>query len=176
MSPLIRVVLAAVGAFVAARLTADGMHLFAVVIGALAGLALSEMIQLREGLTKLQRELQDLRREHRPPPPAAAAPVMPTKLSAQPPLPPSPIPPPAAAPQLTVAPGTAAGEPAPGAARRTVAGGPPAASPNPLFALLRDYFTGGNTLVRAGIVVLFFGVAFCCATWRNIRICRSNCV
>lgn len=160
MSPLIRVVLAAAGAFVAARLTADGMPFFAVVIGALAGLALSEMIQLRDGLTKLQRELQDLRREHRPPPAAAAAPVMPTKLPAQPPLPPSPIPPPAAAPQLTVARGTAAREAAPSAARRTFAGVPPAASPNPLFALLRDYFTGGNTLVRAGIVVLFFGVAF----------------
>jgi len=28
------------------------------------------------------------------------------------------------------------------------------------WRLLREYFTGGNTLVRVGIVVLFFGVAF----------------
>jgi len=31
---------------------------------------------------------------------------------------------------------------------------------NPIFRFLRDYFTGGNTLVRSGVVVLFFGVAF----------------
>ena len=30
----------------------------------------------------------------------------------------------------------------------------------PVFRLLRDYFTGGNTLVRVGILILFFGVAF----------------
>ena len=30
----------------------------------------------------------------------------------------------------------------------------------PLFRILRDYFTGGNTLVRVGVLILFFGVAF----------------
>ena len=30
----------------------------------------------------------------------------------------------------------------------------------PLFRVLRDYFTGGNTLVRVGVLILFFGVAF----------------
>ncbi len=29
-----------------------------------------------------------------------------------------------------------------------------------IIKFLREYFTGGNTLVRAGVVVLFFGVAF----------------
>ena len=33
-------------------------------------------------------------------------------------------------------------------------------SDSPLVALLREYFTGGNALVRAGIVVLLFGVGF----------------
>ncbi len=39
----------------------------------------------------------------------------------------------------------------------------PAVTPPPEFEILgriRDWFTGGNTLVRAGVVVLFFGVAF----------------
>ena len=30
----------------------------------------------------------------------------------------------------------------------------------PLLRILRDYFTGGNTLVRVGVLILFFGVAF----------------
>ena len=29
-----------------------------------------------------------------------------------------------------------------------------------VIKLIRDYFTGGNTLVRVGIIILFFGVAF----------------
>jgi uncharacterized membrane protein len=31
---------------------------------------------------------------------------------------------------------------------------------NPIFVAIREYFTGGNTLVRVGIVILFIGVAF----------------
>ena len=31
---------------------------------------------------------------------------------------------------------------------------------NPVFRAIREYFTGGNTLVRVGIVILFIGVAF----------------
>lgn len=57
-----------------------------------------------------------------------------------------------------------AGAPAAGAApvlrapapERTLPPSPPAATPNPLWA----WFTGGNTLTRIGVVVLFFGVAF----------------
>lgn len=30
----------------------------------------------------------------------------------------------------------------------------------PIFTWIRDYFTGGNMVVRTGIIVLFFGVAF----------------
>jgi uncharacterized membrane protein len=41
---------------------------------------------------------------------------------------------------------------------------PPPAQPPviewPLQAALRDFFTGGNALVRTGVIVLFFGVAF----------------
>jgi uncharacterized membrane protein len=43
---------------------------------------------------------------------------------------------------------------------------PPAQSPRPpsvvdaILRVLRDYFTGGNLVVRVGIIVLFFGVAF----------------
>ena len=41
---------------------------------------------------------------------------------------------------------------------------PPAASAQsaelPIIAAIRSFFTGGNTLVRVGVIVLFFGVAF----------------
>ncbi len=40
---------------------------------------------------------------------------------------------------------------------------PPTRSPppdSPLVAAIRNFFTGGNTLVRVGVIVLFFGVAF----------------
>ena len=30
----------------------------------------------------------------------------------------------------------------------------------PVIAAIRSFFTGGNTLVRVGVIVLFFGVAF----------------
>jgi uncharacterized membrane protein len=30
----------------------------------------------------------------------------------------------------------------------------------PIVRWVRDYFTGGNLIVRVGILVLFFGVAF----------------
>jgi uncharacterized membrane protein len=62
-----------------------------------------------------------------------------------------------------------------GAASATSAarvGQPPGAAPgvsadraippaeNPIVAAIREYFTGGNTLVRVGVVILFIGVAF----------------
>lgn len=37
---------------------------------------------------------------------------------------------------------------------------PPPSNELPLVKAIRDYFTGGNTLVRVGIVILFIGVAF----------------
>ena len=33
-------------------------------------------------------------------------------------------------------------------------------APEPIFHFLREFFTGGNTLVRVGVLILFFGVAF----------------
>jgi len=97
-----------------------------------------------------------------------------------PPPPPSPSPPPprpaaaaisreSAVPAPAVAPAQGAAgwavpppaaTPAPTAARRT----PRPPDPPDIFEsasrIVREYFTGGNTLVRVGIVILFFGVAF----------------
>jgi uncharacterized membrane protein len=44
---------------------------------------------------------------------------------------------------------------------RAWTGGAPPRSPEPAFVrAIREYFTGGNALVRVGIIILFFGVAF----------------
>jgi uncharacterized membrane protein len=60
---------------------------------------------------------------------------------------------------------TPVGDPAPAPAGWAPPGADPSSPPAlaPLAALLggiRDWFMGGNTLVRVGVVVLFFGVAF----------------
>jgi uncharacterized membrane protein len=47
---------------------------------------------------------------------------------------------------------------APGSYRSSIP--PPRAPDDPLLDAVRGFFTGGNALVRAGVVVLFFGVAF----------------
>src|SRR5215469_5564667 len=73
LHPAIRVVLAAFGALAGASLSSDGVHLFAMVMGALAGLALFELVTIRDRLTRLERELQDLGEAQRRPPPTPAA-------------------------------------------------------------------------------------------------------
>ena len=47
-------------------------------------------------------------------------------------------------------------------ARSSSAWHSPAGTPNefPILEAIREFFTGGNTLVRVGILILFFGVAF----------------
>jgi uncharacterized membrane protein len=86
------------------------------------------------------------------------------------PLPlPLPLPPAAAGPAPPPAPVTApAAAPRPLFTQTTTAGAPledfrrPVREPTEpdLFEWVREYFTGGNLVVRAGIIVLFFGVAF----------------
>jgi uncharacterized membrane protein len=163
--PAIRVVLAALGALAGASVSSGGDHFFAIVMGALAGLALFEVVYIRDRLTKLEHELHDLKKI-RPEPRRTPAAVpdtaqgrreavldvpstAPVRVSA-------PQPTPAAAPADVKAPYTDA--PSWTSPRPLETSYAP--QENPIVALLRGYFTGGNALVRAGIVVLFFGVAF----------------
>ncbi|WP_187500857.1 DUF2339 domain-containing protein, partial [Pantoea agglomerans] len=77
------------------------------------------------------------------------------------------------APAAPPAPATAARPAAPAPAPVTPAANPPAAPARPAppaprepgivdraFGAARDWLLGGNTVVRVGIIVLFFGVAF----------------
>lgn len=153
MHPALRVVLAAVGAVFGANLAGGGEHIFAAIVGALLGLALGEVLSLRAALTSLRSEIEDIRttlRERRTPQPPGATERPPT-------VPATPtIPPPRAErvpPRVAPAMERAMSVPSSGDWRSRE-------SLHPFIKFLREYFTGGNTLVRAGVVVLFFGVAF----------------
>jgi uncharacterized membrane protein len=131
MNAALRVVLGIVGAAIGENLAA-GSRLFGAVLGALAGLGISEVISLRESLEQLRAQLREI---------TQAIGQRGAGETERAPTPEQPSAPPESK-TLPVASVSA----------------PPEASPT--FKFLREYFTGGNTLVRAGVVVLFFGVAF----------------
>lgn len=163
MHPMLRVVLVVFGALLGANLALHGMGFIAALLGALAGLGVGEAIYFRSAIATVRRELQGLRalielRATRTETVAAGA--APYYEEAPPP----PAPPPAA-PQEPPAPVAEARRELPALSpedwkppgiQRSIE---PAAD-NTLVALLRHYFTGGNALVRAGVIVLLFGVGF----------------
>jgi uncharacterized membrane protein len=179
MHPALRIILALLGAAVAVSLAGPGAHLLAAVVGALAGLAVGEVVSLRDALARLHAELQELRRRvterrdtgERTEAPRAAAPAA-AAATPTPAAPPSFEPPSNGPPTPARRVAGPAPKPSPSApAERPVpapehwqpsarAGASRVLPESPVIAFVRDYFTGGNTLVRAGVVVLFFGVAF----------------
>jgi uncharacterized membrane protein len=75
----------------------------------------------------------------------------------------SPVPPASRAPASSVASASSASN-ASGASTASRSASPAwgngAQDPDPIFRFLREFFIGGNTLVRVGVLILFFGVAF----------------
>jgi uncharacterized membrane protein len=149
--------------------------------GAALGYAIGVHIASNRRIAKLENDIEWLatRRNERPEPAPSAPPERPwTRQSAPPPSglrdyfetgtptaapksappPPPPPPAPADAPQLTVdRPAAKDDEEAPLETLRH----PPRAPAEPeWFTWIRNYFAGGNLVVRTGIIVLFFGVAF----------------
>ena len=161
--PAMRVVFAVLGAIAGGTLVGDGEHLFAIAVGGLAGLAVFEVMLLRDRLTKVERELEELHRDRRQAPPAPVIDTVQRLRESRPYVPPSaPVPKPAprAAPAAPSIPGKQPYADAPDWTPPRPLATSTAAQANPIVNVLREYFTGGNTLVRAGVVVLFFGVAF----------------
>ncbi len=136
-----RVVLSVLGVLLGAAASGSSVVVGAV-LGGFVGYALAELNLLRAMITKLERDVARLeRRAEELEPPVVAAPRVVTET------------PPAAPRPAVVEP-----EPAPTASRPSAAAPPP---PDlPLVAAIKRFFTGGNTLVQAGVVILFFGVAF----------------
>lgn len=163
-----KTVLGILGALLGVALAGSAETLFGLLIGALVGLGVAEGLAVRDRVRELEREVEALRRRIErwvagsaersevrqapgAPPPAAAPPA--GSASAAPARPPAP-------PVTPPAPATSAAAERPQPPR--AAAGPAAATAAewPLVLAVREYFTGGNTLVRIGIVILFFGVAF----------------
>ncbi|MFO1427730.1 MAG: DUF2339 domain-containing protein [Steroidobacteraceae bacterium] len=155
------------GAVAGATFGGGGPPLVGMALGAAVGIGWGRLLELGARVDRLERELAE--RTERPAARAAA--------TAAPPAGPATS---AAPPRAATAPAAAAAA-APAAATRTDAGWAPAApratmstdsapatpaNAGPpawldrLIGAVRDYFTGGNTLVRVGVIVLFFGVAF----------------
>jgi uncharacterized membrane protein len=165
---------AAVGAVLGYGLGSQSSALWGLVVGAVVGFGWGELKRLRFELSQLKREIGN-RGSQTPSSAVRSPPPFPEPESIEEPPPeawldePAPAPTPAAAsvaavPSTSTPTGTRSFDPynsAPAAASppRPRAESQPAAE-IPLFTWIRGFFTGGNTLVRAGIVVLFFGVAF----------------
>lgn len=145
-----------IGALVGAILfgsVRDALIFPGMVVGLLLGVLGSAQTELSRRLRKIEE------RSVRAPPPGATDT---TGISGAPiPAPPEPEPPAVEAP---AAPGSATRSPwGPQAeAVEPPAWSPPAgpAAPLPLVQWVKAFFTGGNAIVRVGVIVLFFGVAF----------------
>ena len=141
--------------------------------GAVGGWVLAEAALLRQRLSDTEKELGALKKlvarlrrdidEAAPTaevkPIAAPAPVAaPTRVAPAAALAPARPP---ESPAWTPIPGlTPPSRPAPASGGGSEARELPADVFETVWRVVREYFTGGNTLVRAGIIVLFFGVAF----------------
>jgi uncharacterized membrane protein len=174
MQPIMRLVLPIIGLIIAAMAGSPATRAFDCLVGALLGFAIADIGVLRARVESLGQEVGKLVTEL-------------SRLKLQPPFqvkPLEPSPPPATLPhefpQPAKTPVAELHEPAhPPATRlppdrvwddfepaqaRTASSArsgnyaPPPESP--VVAAIRRFFTGGNTLVRVGVIVLFFGVAF----------------
>ncbi len=159
--------LAVIGALIGALLASNDGQVFATAVGLFAGLAVAQAIVLSRRLKSLQEEVDRLRasvapeRDRDQSVDLEEAPVKPAAPAADA----NPISPgtsrsagvyttaqPASSPQSTPVPRLPAA--------RRAADGRKHEPDFPFQAAIRGFFTGGNALVRAGVVVLFFGVAF----------------
>jgi len=146
MDPVMRIVLAVVGAFAGSTLGSAGSRLFDTFIGAFAGFAVADLSYIRARLRTLDEDLNRLKgsvsRDLQPIVPQPGAEI--------------PQPAPASSP-VHASPAAPHSPHSPAPLRRQ----PPAQElPNFIIDGIRRFFGGGNLLVRSGVIVLFFGIAF----------------
>jgi uncharacterized membrane protein len=169
MHPIMRLVLPIIGIFIAASIGSSANRAFEWIVGAAIGFLIADLGILRMRIDDLLKELDRLKKEFRRAQvaPVASAPrasqnatSAPTEYpeyqpahraaKAQPDRPWQDIEPtahdPALSPSVPVRPAAAAAH--------------ASANEDKVIAAIRSFFTGGNTLVRVGVIVLFFGVAF----------------
>jgi uncharacterized membrane protein len=152
----VRAIVALIGAILGVRLAGPGDWALGLLAGGGVGLAIAELIRLTGRVASLEKDVQGLTEElaaraaERPSreAPAAPAPIVAAR---------TPVPAPASVPAAVPAPrpATASAWPPPSA---RIPPAPPEVPP--IIRIVRDFFSGGNALVRVGIIVLLFGVGF----------------
>jgi len=169
MSPASRVFFAVVAVLIGARVLGSSEPLLGALIGGLIALGAFEIIALRGRMAALDEEFRRLRQELEQPKAPAPAPetqVPPwrgfegPREDSEPPRPATPRATEPSPPEIQRRP--APPRPLPEAPRPRDPQ-PPYATANTELApvrWVREFFTGGNTVVRIGIIILFFGVAF----------------
>jgi uncharacterized membrane protein len=168
MHPIMRLILPIIGLLIAASLGSPANRAFDLVFGAAMGFLIADLGILRVRLDDLFKDLDRLRKDfrRRQDAPEASAPREATRESAAVEYPEYKPVQPASQPPLD-RPWQDIESPTQAAASRSSVPIPPASPAAPLsaqepalIAAIRNFFTGGNTLVRVGVIVLFFGVAF----------------
>jgi uncharacterized membrane protein len=164
-TPVMRLIVSIIGAVLGLGLATSSHELLGLLLGACTGFGAVELVSLRDKLKQLETEtgalrkqLAQLRGEVRPRESAPEEPVSGWSTAASS-GPRAPMGVPTASPG---APTTATAPPAMASTRSTSrdiakSGGNIGQQ---IGQFVRDYFTGGNTVVRIGIIILFFGVAF----------------
>src|ERR1700722_3650767 len=175
MHPIMRLVLPTIGIFIAASFGSPANRAFELIVGAAVGFLIADLGILRMRLDDLFKELERLKKEFRRRQDAPTVSAPHTLQNA------TDAPTGAAVPRATEypefprpdrAPRAQADrpwqdieptDPAPSPSvplQPAVAAAHASASEDKVVAAIRGFFTGGNTLVRVGVIVLFFGVAF----------------
>ena len=163
MHPIMRLVLPTIGIFIAASFGSPANRAFELIVGAAVGFLIADLGILRTRLDDLFKELDRLKKDfrHRQDVPTASAPDTSQNATEYPEIP-RPHGAPRAQPDRPwreIEPRNTA--PSPSVPNRpAVAAAPASAHEDKVVAAIRGFFTGGNTLVRVGVIVLFFGVAF----------------
>ena len=163
MHPIMRLVLPTIGIFIAASFGSPSNRAFELIVGAAVGFLIADLGILRTRLDDLFKELDRLKKDfrRRQDVPTASAPDQLPNVTEYPEIP-RPHSAPRAQPDRPwreIEPRNTA--PSPSVPDRpAVAAAPASAHEDKIVAAIRGFFTGGNTLVRVGVIVLFFGVAF----------------
>ena len=163
MHPIMRLVLPTIGIFIAASFGSPANRAFELIVGAAVGFLIADLGILRTRLDDLFKELDRLKKDfrRRQDVPTASAPDPLPNVTEYPEIP-RPHSAPRAQPDRPwreIEPRNTA--PSPSVPDRpAVAAAPASAHEDKVVAAIRGFFTGGNTLVRVGVIVLFFGVAF----------------
>jgi uncharacterized membrane protein len=159
MTPALQIVSAVVGALIGANIGPGGGWFFSALVGAFAGYAVAEIARVRGRILALEQEIAGLRQARAPlheavppeefsPAPEAAPPQKSAAdMQWEEEVPVAEAPPPLEQPRIALQ----------ESRREERSSGEP---DMPIVRLVKGFFTGGNALVRAGVIILFFGVAF----------------